>query len=51
MMATQGANTAMPNTSITVKVALNDVENRRFKIALKDLGPNTLPDKVCDSAS
>ena len=42
---------AMSDTFITIKVALNDVENRRFKLALKDLGPSTLPDKVRNEPS
>lgn len=36
----------MLDTSITIKVVLNDIETRRFKLALKDLGPSVLPDKV-----
>jgi next-to-BRCA1 protein 1 len=35
-----------PDTLITVKVAING-SNRRFKLALRDLGANVLPDKVC----
>lgn len=34
------------DTLITLKVQLAG-ENRRFKLALRDLGANTLPDKVC----
>ncbi|KAI4175778.1 MAG: hypothetical protein LQ343_001391 [Gyalolechia ehrenbergii] len=34
------------DTSIAIKLALNDGENRRFKLALRDLGANTLPDKL-----
>ena len=33
-------------TMITVKVAI-DGTNRRFKVALRDLGANVFPDKVC----
>ena len=36
-----------PETAITIKVALNNGENRRFKLALRELQANTLPDKVC----
>lgn len=35
-----------PDTLITVKVII-DGTNRRFKLALRDLGANTLPQKVC----
>jgi len=31
---------------ITIKIALSNGENRKFKLALKELGANTLPDKV-----
>lgn len=34
------------DTPITIKVALSNCENRRFKLALRDLGANTLPEKV-----
>ncbi|KAI9881560.1 MAG: hypothetical protein M1830_000124 [Pleopsidium flavum] len=34
-----------PDTLITVKVAING-SNRRFKLALRDLGANVLPDKL-----
>lgn len=34
------------DTSIAIKLALNDGENRRFKLALRDLGASTLPDKL-----
>lgn len=34
-----------PDTLITVKVII-DGTNRRFKLALRDLGANTLPQKV-----
>ncbi|KAL8732188.1 MAG: hypothetical protein Q9166_002935 [cf. Caloplaca sp. 2 TL-2023] len=34
------------DTPIAIKLALNNGENRRFKIALRDLGANTLPDKL-----
>ena len=36
-----------PDTPITIKVALSNGENRRFKLPLRELGANTLPDKVC----
>ena len=36
-----------PETSITIKVILNGKdENRKFRLPLKDLGANSLPDKV-----
>ena len=35
-----------PDQPITIKIALSNSENRRFKLALKELGANTLPDKV-----
>ena len=34
-----------PDTLITIKVALDGV-NRRFKLPLRDLGANVLPQKV-----
>ncbi|KAL8720513.1 MAG: hypothetical protein Q9225_002635 [Loekoesia sp. 1 TL-2023] len=34
------------DTPIAIKLALNNGENRRFKLALRDLGANTLPDKL-----
>ena len=37
-----------PDMSIAVKVVLaGKDENRKFKLPLKELGANTLPDKVC----
>lgn len=36
-----------PDTPITIKIALNNGENKRFKLALRDLGAISLPDKVC----
>lgn len=39
-----------PDTPITIKIALNNGESRRFKLALRDLGAITLPDKVCRSS-
>lgn len=36
-----------PDTLITVKVIIEGT-NRRFKLALRDLGANTLPQKVSD---
>ncbi|MCJ1427395.1 hypothetical protein MMC29_005298 [Sticta canariensis] len=35
-----------PDTPITIKIALSNGENRRFKLALRDLGAVTLPDKL-----
>ncbi|KAL8826649.1 MAG: hypothetical protein Q9191_003665 [Dirinaria sp. TL-2023a] len=35
-----------PDTPITIKIALNNGENRRFKLALRELGANTLPDQL-----
>src|ERR1700677_361327 len=35
-----------PDTLITVKVII-DGQNRRFKLALRDLGAHILPQKVC----
>jgi next to BRCA1 gene 1 protein len=35
-----------PDTLITVKVII-DGTNRRFKLALRDLGAHVLPQKVC----
>ena len=34
------------DTPITIKVTLGDGDSRRIKVALRDLGPNTLPEKV-----
>ncbi|KAL8694027.1 MAG: hypothetical protein Q9218_001265 [Villophora microphyllina] len=34
------------DTPITIKLALSNGENRRFKLPLKDLGANTLPHKL-----
>jgi len=34
-----------PDTLIVIKLQVGD-ENRRFKLPLRDLGANTLPDKV-----
>ncbi|KAL8862597.1 MAG: hypothetical protein Q9178_001095 [Gyalolechia marmorata] len=34
------------DTPIAIKLALNNGENRRFKLALRELGANTLPDKL-----
>ena len=36
-----------PDTPITIKIALDNGENRRFKLPLRELGANSLPDKVC----
>ena len=36
-----------PETPITIKVTLSSGENRRIKLPLRELGANTLPDKVC----
>lgn len=36
----------MADTLVTLKVNI-DGTNRRFKLPLRDLGANTLPDKVC----
>jgi len=42
------ANPALsPDTPITIKIALNNGENRRFKLAFRELQANILPDKVC----
>ena len=38
--------TPSSDTPIAIKLALNNGENRRFKLALRELGANTLPDKV-----
>lgn len=35
-----------PDTLITVKVLI-DNQNRRFKLALRDLGAHVLPQQVC----
>lgn len=47
-MATQLPHTGPvgPDTLITVKVAIEGT-NRRFKLALRDLGAHALPQKVC----
>lgn len=40
--------TTSPDASVHVKVSINgSEENRKFKLALKDLGAAVLPDKVC----
>lgn len=39
-----------PDTLITVKV-LFDGQNRRFKLALRDLGAHVFPQKVCTVAA
>ncbi|KAL8652605.1 MAG: hypothetical protein Q9226_004202, partial [Calogaya cf. arnoldii] len=44
-MATVNA-TPSSDTPIAIKLALNNGENRRFKLALRELGANTLPDKL-----
>ncbi|KAL8928574.1 MAG: hypothetical protein Q9208_001808 [Pyrenodesmia sp. 3 TL-2023] len=44
MASTNAAPSA--DTPITIKLALNNGDNRRFKVALRDLGANTLPDKL-----
>ncbi|KAL8687706.1 MAG: hypothetical protein Q9224_005074, partial [Gallowayella concinna] len=38
--------TPSADTPIAIKLALNNGENRRFKLVLRDLGANTLPDKL-----
>ena len=38
-----------PDTLVTLKVNIEG-SNRRFKLPLRDLGANTLPDKVCHSS-
>ncbi|KAI4257736.1 MAG: hypothetical protein L6R42_005476 [Xanthoria sp. 1 TBL-2021] len=38
--------TPSSDTPIAIKLALNNGENRRFKLALRELGANTLPDKL-----
>lgn len=38
--------TPSSDTPIAIKLALNNGENRRFKLTLRELGANTLPDKV-----
>ena len=43
---THSSSTTNPDTLITVKVNI-DSTNRRFKLPLRDLGPNTLTDRVC----
>lgn len=45
MASTNAAPSA--DTPIAIKLALNNGENRRFKLTLRDLGANTLPEKVC----
>lgn len=47
-MASPAQNTVPvgPDTLITVKVLI-DGTNRRFKLALRDLGAPVLPQKVC----
>lgn len=35
-----------PDTLVTVKIAIGGSLNRKFKIPLKDLGANVLPEKV-----
>ncbi|KAL8763044.1 MAG: hypothetical protein Q9184_001071 [Pyrenodesmia sp. 2 TL-2023] len=44
MASTNAAPSA--DTPIAIKLALNNGENKRFKVALRDLGASTLPDKV-----
>jgi next-to-BRCA1 protein 1 len=39
------SNPTNPDTLITVKVAING-SNRRFKLALRDLGANIFPQRV-----
>ncbi|KAL8820461.1 MAG: hypothetical protein Q9223_001322 [Gallowayella weberi] len=38
--------TPSADTPIAIKLALNNGENRRFKLVLRDLGANTFPDKL-----
>ena len=41
-----------PDMPITIKVIISGKdENRKFKLPLRDLGANSLPDKVCVSCS
>ncbi|KAL8653555.1 MAG: hypothetical protein Q9210_002037 [Variospora velana] len=44
MASTNAAPSA--DTPIAIKLALNNGENRRFKLTLRDLGANTLPEKL-----
>lgn len=37
-----------PDTLITLKINIEG-SNRRFKLPLRDLSSNALPDKVCDN--
>ena len=39
-----------PDVLITIKLQIG-LENRRFKLPLKELGANTLPDKVSSKSS
>ena len=45
-MATQNANAVSLDTPITIKVSVND-SLKKIKLPLRDLGANSLPDKVC----
>lgn len=41
-----------PDMLITIKIIISGKdENRKFKLPLRDLGANSLPDKVRDSRS
>lgn len=40
-----------PETPISIKVTLGDGDSKRVKIALRDLGPHTLPEKLRDALS
>lgn len=50
-MATN-ATASFPDMPITIKIIISGKdENRKFKLPLKDLGANSLPDKVRNSGS
>lgn len=42
--------TLPPDTLITAKITINN-QTRRFKLALRDLGANVLPNKVLKSTA
>lgn len=43
------SNQVTPDTLVTLKVVFQDA-NKRFKLPLKELGANTLPDRVSCSS-
>lgn len=47
-MAAPSVNAVPLDTLITIKISVND-GLKKIKLPLRDLGANSLPDKVCDT--